>query len=261
MRQNFDPSARKSSAPWVSGALLVLALALAFGPVRYENIVSEPTEVPAGATDTSTVWQPRPKPEALVGLDYHRCSLCHDSKRPPPSAAGKPTAEASKTAQFPEILLWHPKGRHVTCHDEEKPTKHAEVALEHGMNTNCFNCHHPTNRDAFVDEFGREIPWDQPQLMCGKCHGLVYRDWQHGAHGRVNGYWDQTAGAQTRVKCIACHRPHHPPFPPMEPAPGPNTLRTGPEDHGVHAKEHNPLRLRVGSTSERTDSTSEKEKH
>jgi hypothetical protein len=120
--------------------------------------------------------------------------------------------------------------------------QHREIELQHGINTRCLNCHHPTNRDAFVDDFGHEISWHQPQQLCAKCHGPVYRDWREGSHGRTNGYWDTTKGTQTRRKCIECHDPHQPPFPSMQPAPPPNTLRMGPQDHDRHARERDPLR-------------------
>ena len=125
-----------------------------------------------------------------------------------------------------------------------KLTQHTEIQLKHGINASCFNCHHPRNRDAFVDDFGGEIAWDQPQLVCAKCHGPVFRDWEHGSHGRANGYWDTAIGPQTRRKCIECHDPHQPPFPPMKPAPGPSTLRMGPQDHAGHSEVLGPLRLR-----------------
>ena len=165
----------------------------------------KPVPVPAWATDTTPVRQPRLRPEYTAGVFQYRCSDCH---RIIPSPA-----ETDRTL-----------------------TQHTEIQLEHGINTRCFNCHHRTNRDAFVDDYGREIPWDQPQLLCAKCHGPVYRDWQHGSHGRTNGYWDTTAGPQTRRRCIECHDPHQPPFPPLAPAPGPHTLRMGPQDYGPHAR-------------------------
>ena len=115
--------------------------------------------------------------------------------------------------------------------------------MKHGLNTWCLSCHHSENRDAFVDDRGEEIPWDQPQLLCAKCHGPVFRDWQHGAHGRTNGYWDKSQGEQTRRKCIECHDPHQPPFPPMRPAPGPNTLRMGPQGDEIHTEVRNPLKV------------------
>jgi hypothetical protein len=124
-----------------------------------------------------------------------------------------------------------------------KLTQHPEIRLNHGINTRCFNCHHPTNRNVFVDDFGREIPWREPQLLCAKCHGPVYRDWQAGSHGRINGYWDTAKGPQTKRRCIECHDPHHPPFAALTPAPGPNTLRMGPQEPPTHEGKHDPLRI------------------
>lgn len=254
MSQGLGPHTSRPHALWASAALLALAVGLALWhtPAQVGGAASGPVEVPAWATDTTTVRQPSPAPKALVGLDYHRCDICHGANR---VSAQRPPGSAT----YQEFLVTHPRGRHVTCHDDQKPTRHEGVALDHGMNTNCFNCHHPTNREAFVDDFGREIPWDQPQLVCAKCHGLVFRDWQHGVHGRTNGYWDSAAGPRTRVKCTACHAPHHPPFPPMHPAPGPDTLRMGRQDYGPHTHEHNPLQLRLHSASEREGGAPENE--
>ena len=121
--------------------------------------------------------------------------------------------------------------------------EHREIVLRHGINDRCLNCHHPDGRDAFVDGQGREIPYDQPQLLCAKCHGPVYRDWQRGVHGRSNGYWDTARGPMTRKKCIECHDPHQPPFPPMRPAPPPNTLRMGSRSPAEREFTENPLRI------------------
>ena len=45
------------------------------------------------------------------------------------------------------------------------------------------------------------------------------------------------APEQRRLKCTECHDPHSPAYPRMQPLPGPNTLRMGPQDsvqhHGV----------------------------
>ncbi|MHB8866667.1 MAG: hypothetical protein ACYC6N_30270 [Pirellulaceae bacterium] len=116
--------------------------------------------------------------------------------------------------------------------------------MAHGINSRCLNCHHEANREAFVDDYGNEIPWDQSQLVCAKCHGPVYRDWQHGSHGRINGYWDRSRGEQIRLKCIECHDPHNPRFPSLASAPGPRTLRVHPHEHGPHSDFRNPLRIK-----------------
>jgi hypothetical protein len=42
----------------------------------------------------------------------------------------------------------------------------------------------PTKRNMLVDHFGDPISIDQPQLLCGKCHGDKLRDWRDGIHGK-----------------------------------------------------------------------------
>ena len=140
-------------------------------PAPFVSPVAPAVPVPAWATDTTPVRQPKLAPKYVAAGYTYRCSDCHN-------------------------LIPSPPETHRTL------TQHTEIVLEHGINTRCFNCHHRTNRDAFVDDAGGEIPWDQPPLLCGKCHGPVYRDWQHGSHGRTNGYWDKTRGPQERRKCI-----------------------------------------------------------
>jgi hypothetical protein len=192
--------------PLIIAAVFVgLAGLLAAEPWRFERPYAEAAHVPAWAADMAPVRRPVLRPETqLAGFTY-RCSECHNLFPSPP--------ETVRTL-----------------------TQHTNIVLKHGINTRCFNCHHLTNRDAFVDDWGREIPYDQPQLVCAKCHGPVYRDWLHGSHGRVNGYWDATKGPAQRRKCVECHDPHEPPFPPMKPAPPPMTLRMGeqnfPPEHG-----------------------------
>lgn len=209
-----EPAARDGRLRAIVVPLVLLALAavLVADPWRFGDPVPPPTVVPAWAIDPTPVRQPKLKPEIqLAGFTY-RCSDCHRLFTSPPETT-RPL------------------------------TQHRDIVLKHGINTRCFNCHHPTNRDTYVDDWGREIPADQPQLLCAKCHGPVYRDWLKGAHGRTNGYWDEQRGAQRRLKCIQCHDPHQPPFPPMHPAPPPNTLRMGeqrfPEEHPAT----DPLRI------------------
>jgi hypothetical protein len=95
--------------------------------------------------------------------------------------------------------------------------EHQGIHLEHGNNRFCLNCHHPTNRNAFVDYDGTEFAQDDIVQLCAKCHGTTFRDWQAGVHGRQNGYWNVQAGAKTRLRCIQCHDPHRPKFPDMKP--------------------------------------------
>jgi hypothetical protein len=104
-------------------------------------------------------------------------------------------------------------------HYDRPMAEHRDLKLEHGNNRFCLNCHHPTNRNAFVDYDGSEIAQAEVVQLCAKCHGPIYRDWQAGVHGRSNGYWDARQGSKTKLRCIQCHDPHQPKFKPMPPLP------------------------------------------
>lgn len=211
MKPQPGSNASRSSI-WVPVVLFLVAAGIAANPLPFVSPVPLATRVPDWATDPTPIRQPTLKPTyRLAGFEYV-CSDCH-RLMPSPAITDRPL------------------------------TQHTEIELKHGINTACFNCHHRANRDAFAGDLGVEIAWNQPQLLCAKCHGPVYRDWQNGAHGRSNGYWDRTAGEHRLLKCIECHDPHQPAFPPMHPAPPPNTLRMGPQDLSSHAEERDPLRV------------------
>jgi hypothetical protein len=197
---------------WVPLVFLGSALLFAFNPLPYRDVVPSRVAVPASAIDPTPVRHPSWEPRYVVAGYTYLCSDCHRILPSP--------AETYRTL-----------------------IQHTEIQLRHGLNTRCFNCHHRTNRDAFVDEFGGEIDWNEPQLLCARCHGPVYRDWQAGSHGRVNGHWDPDAGPQTKRRCIECHDPHDPPFQTMTPAPGPHTLRMGRPEATHEPLAGNPLRL------------------
>jgi hypothetical protein len=115
--------------------------------------------------------------------------------------------------------------RDLTAPKEQLDFKGEHVAIaarfNHGLNTQCVNCHHPSNRNAFVDHDGGEIPSTQPARLCAKCHGPLYREWQRGAHGRQNGHWDRSKGPRVKLLCVQCHDPHEPAFKAMKPDPTP----------------------------------------
>jgi hypothetical protein len=81
--------------------------------------------------------------------------------------------------------------------------------LQHGRGRIwCLDCHHTTQRNKFVDNFGDPISFDQPQLLCGKCHGDKLRDWRDGIHGKRIGEWAST-GKKRWFVCTECHNPHN----------------------------------------------------
>ncbi len=217
------PSSNEGTVRAIVVPLVLFALAaVLYGePWSFVSPVPLATVVPAWAVDETPVRHPELAPEIGFAGFTHRCNDCHKL------FPSNPDAGASAL-------------------------RHTDIVLEHGINTRCFNCHNLLNRDTFTDDSGGEIPYDQPELLCARCHGPVYRDWQHGVHGRSNGYWDAQSGLMTRQKCTACHDPHVPPFPSMAPAPPPNTLRMGPHAPVEHLPGGNPLRVSQSSHSKRS---------
>lgn len=120
-------------------------------------------------------------------------------------------------------------------HYDRSMVEHQNITLDHGNNRFCLNCHHPTNRNAFVDYDGSEIAQEDVVLLCAKCHGPTYRDWLAGVHGRQNGHWDTSKGEKTKLRCIQCHDPHQPQFQSMKPLP---PLRYPPRAAGGSARGH-----------------------
>ncbi len=114
-----------------------------------------------------------------------------------------------------------------TCHSVREPNFanrspadldqfHQGMAFSHGSTT-CYSCHHPDDADSLRLADSTKVQYVDVMTLCAQCHGPQYRDYLHGAHGGMNGYWDLTRGPQTRNNCIDCHDPHVPAFPKMQP--------------------------------------------
>ena len=116
-----------------------------------------------------------------------------------------------------------PKGC-KSCHDGEivpfpkskKPRlieMHQDIVenslkLMHGRGAMwCLDCHSATNRNKLIDRHGNEISFNQPQKLCGSCHGENYIDWREGIHGKRIGSW-KTGGKKRWWVCTECHNPH-----------------------------------------------------
>lgn len=131
-----------------------------------------------------------------------------------------------------ECSFCHEEGFVGDKSKEALEDQHSNITFDHGANLLCLNCHNPKNSDAYVYHDGSEIPGDQPDRLCAKCHGPHYREWQHSVHGRVNKYWDPKYGQQVKLHCIQCHNPHHPKFPQITPNPPPVLTRFDVASHG-----------------------------
>lgn len=152
-------------------------------------------------------------------LSDFKCYVCHDKKNPP-------------VLKFDEQ------------HNVVIPDEHAEsIKMGHGThnrNNLCFNCHNESNLLTFSIRDGNELKFDESSRLCGSCHGPNYRDWEAGAHGRINGYWNHQLGEFRRLDCVNCHNPHSPRIPTRHPAPPPHLLRgpTGPAEPEKSAATH-----------------------
>ena len=130
------------------------------------------------------------------------------------------------------------KGRPVsvacaTCHATRPPAANAKLGAplaqfhqnlsgKHG-DLACVSCHNPEDGYSSLRlADGRSLRFTDVMALCAQCHGPQFRDYQHGAHGGMTGYWDLTKGGRTRNNCIDCHDPHVPKYPTVTPARGPN---------------------------------------
>ncbi len=102
---------------------------------------------------------------------------------------------------YPENKLPRPLKMHTDIVPDAMALKHGKGAIW------CLDCHHAANRTALIDHFGNEISFNQPQQMCGKCHGQIYRYWREGIHGKRIGMWDK-GGKKRWWVCTECHNPH-----------------------------------------------------
>lgn len=148
------------------------------------------------------VVKPREPQLMYFNMDPNKhCQMCHDGK----------------TVPFPKDK----KPRLIAMHQDivEDSTK-----LMHGRGAMwCLDCHNPTERNVLYDHVGNNISFNQPQKLCGKCHGVEYRYWRMGIHGKRIGSW--TAGGKKRWwVCTECHNPHTVQvnrFQPFKPEPAP----------------------------------------
>jgi hypothetical protein len=172
-----------------------------------EQTVSALAPIPA---DLPVVLRP-PATQPPTGL----AADTHLDKTPPRKTVGLDLVRNGWTYNCMECHKLFP----AKWHYDRPVNEHRDIQLNHGNNRFCLNCHHPVNRNAFVDYDGAEIPQAEVVVLCAKCHGTIHRDWKAGVHGRQNGYWNPEMGEKTRLRCIQCHDPHSPKFQPMKPLP------------------------------------------
>lgn len=128
-----------------------------------------------------------------------------------------------------------------TCHTTREPdrsnrraddlkTFHQGLVLAHG-HVSCLSCHNAANYDSLMLADGTPVAFTDVMQLCGQCHGPQTRDYYHGAHGGMTGYWDLSRGPRQRNNCVDCHDPHAPAFPKMIPTFKPRDRFLEPPNH------------------------------
>jgi hypothetical protein len=109
------------------------------------------------------------------------------------------------------------------CHGDMEPNlqrreledMHTDIVLHHAEGQRwCLDCHNPNDRDKLRLVSGELIEFSESYRLCGQCHGLKFRDWKVGIHGKRTGDWN---GDKQYLLCAHCHNPHDPSFKPITP--------------------------------------------
>ena len=120
----------------------------------------------------------------------------------------------------------------ATCHTTRPANKqnrstedldqfHQGLKLNHGQLA-CVACHDSQGGYAGLHlADGTTLAFADSMQLCAQCHGPQFRDYQHGSHGGMNGYWDRTRGPRERNHCLHCHDSHAPQIAVVQPVAGP----------------------------------------
>ncbi|SBT06838.1 conserved exported hypothetical protein [Candidatus Propionivibrio aalborgensis] len=171
-------------------------------------------EKPAAAKEAAAQAEPAKEEAAKEPL------VCFESRKGASEITQKdvkpgwPNVKCSPTTG---AALWYGDPFDSTVPKDKRPAPIPTMAamvpdlanFEHGRGRIwCMDCHHTTQRNKLVDHFGDPISFDQPQLLCGKCHGDKLRDWRDGIHGKRIGEFTST-GKKRWFTCTECHNPHN----------------------------------------------------
>ncbi len=133
----------------------------------------------------NAVVKPREPQLKYFNMGPNGCETCHNGKMVPFPKDNKP--------------------RLIAMHQDIVENS---LELQHGRGSLwCLNCHSATNRNKLVDRQGNLVSFNQPQKLCGGCHGDKYIDWRAGVHGKRIGSW-VTGGKKRWWVCTECHNPH-----------------------------------------------------
>ncbi len=120
---------------------------------------------------------------------------------------------------------------------------HSGLVVQHGP-LSCGSCHVTMagGQPMLHLSDGTPLQTQDTMRLCAQCHGPKYRDYTHGIHGGMSGYWDLSRGDRTRNHCVDCHDPHAPKFAPSRPVLPPKDRFLSPSgpsrDHSLKSEAH-----------------------
>ncbi len=133
----------------------------------------------------NAVVKPREPQLIYFNMGPNGCETCHDGK-----------------------IVPYPKNKKPRLIGMHQDIVNNSLELMHGRGAMwCLDCHSATHRNKLVDREGNEFSFNQPQKLCGSCHGENYIDWRAGIHGKRIGSW-ATGGKKRWWVCTECHNPH-----------------------------------------------------
>jgi hypothetical protein len=202
-------------SPWMGLSLYLLALICTLGLTACSEQPSSP------ALET---WTP-----PAADAELHPVSLVR-----PTSTGGMATMTAEITGTPAAIGC-------ATCHSEGSGPAlatrpgvekgfHKPIQVNHG-GLICLSCHVPDDPGLLHLVDGKQVTLLQSIQLCSQCHGPQRRNFDHGAHGGMRGYWDLQRGPRYRNDCVTCHSPHAPTYPTVTPMPGPRDRFAHPRTH------------------------------
>lgn len=115
---------------------------------------------------------------------------------------GRPVGVSCKTC--------HDSSRGLLLQNREAKDFHKDLTVIHGK-LSCNSCHDQDRTRLHLAD-GRKLDFDQTMELCAQCHGPQHRDYERGAHGGMNGYWDRKRGPRQRNHCLDCHAAHTPAY-------------------------------------------------
>jgi hypothetical protein len=138
--------------------IAAIALGTSAAAVWHVCGAGEPSPAPAAALTNLPVVAHPPAEQPPTGLP----SDTHLDKTPPRRTIGLDLVRNGWTYNCMECHKLFP----AKWHYDRPMNEHKDVRLDHGNNRYCLNCHHPTNRNAFVDYDGGEIAQADVVQLC-----------------------------------------------------------------------------------------------